>query len=149
MRTLRFINRGILVSLVLFVSAVIWFGGWLGLALSFQGKAARQTWFGKRLAQLLISLGATFVKVGQIMSTRPDLFPPHIINALTRLQDHVGAFTWRHVERTLAEDFGKAPAELFTSFDRVPVASASVAQVHRATLLSGEEVAVKVRRPGL
>src|SRR3954447_2871143 len=147
MRTLRFINRGILVSLVLFVSAVIWFGGWLGLALSFQGKAARQTWFGKRLAQLLISLGATFVKVGQIMSTRPDLFPPHIINARPRLQDNVGAFKWEAVERTLVADFGKPASELFASFDRNPVASASVAQVHRATLPRGEEVAVKVRRP--
>src|SRR3954468_11608652 len=149
MRTLRFINRGILVSLVLFVSAVIWFGGWLGLALSFQGKAARQAWFGQRLAALLIALGATFVKVGQIMSTRPDLFPPHIIRALTRLQDDVGAFAWRHVVRTIEQDLESPVELLFATFDRTPIASASVAQVHRATLPTGEEVAVKVRRPGL
>jgi len=83
------------------------------------------------------------------MSTRPDLFPPHIIRPLTRLQDDVGAFGWRAVERTLVEDLGKPINELFVTFDRTPVASASVAQVHRATLSSGDEVAVKVRRPGL
>ncbi|HTL33771.1 MAG TPA: AarF/UbiB family protein [Kofleriaceae bacterium] len=149
MRTLRFVRRGFLVGLLLLVSGIIWLAGWLGLLLSFRGKAARQTWFATRFAQVLISLGATFVKVGQIMSTRPDLFPPHIIRALTRLQDNVGAFPWRDVERTLVADFGKSPTELFASFDRTPVASASVAQVHRATLPSGEEVAVKIRRPGL
>ena len=149
MRALRFVGRGLWVGILLLLHSVVWFAGWLALMLTLRRKVVRQTWFASRLAALLIALGATFVKVGQIMSTRPDLFPPHIIRALTRLQDDVGAFAWRHVERTLTEDFGKAPAELFTSFDRVPVASASVAQVHRATLLSGEEVTVKVRRPGL
>ncbi len=149
MIALRFVGRGLWVSAILLLHAVVWFGGWIGLLLSFRGRQARQRWFGARLAALLIALGATFVKVGQIMSTRPDLFPPHVIRALTRLQDDVGAFPWRHVERTLVEDFGKPTSELFASFDRTPVASASVAQVHRATLLSGQAVAVKVRRPGL
>lgn len=149
MRILRFIGRGFWVSLLLLVHGVIWFGGWFGLLVTFRGKAARQTWFAQRLAALLIALGATFVKVGQIMSTRPDLFPPHIIRALTRLQDNVGAFAWRHVEATIEEELA-TPVELaFATFERVPVASASVAQVHRATLPTGEEVAVKVRRPGL
>lgn len=137
------------VALLLLVHGVLWLFGWLGLLLALRGKAARQAWFAERLAALLIALGATFVKVGQIMSTRPDLFPPHIIRALTRLQDDVGAFAWRHVERTIEEDL-ETPVELaFASFERTPVASASVAQVHRATLPSGEAVAVKVRRPGL
>ncbi len=149
MRTLRFVGRGAWITLLLLVHGLVWFGGWLGLVVTFRGKAARQRWFGARLAALLIALGATFVKVGQIMSTRPDLFPPHIITALERLQDDVGAFAWRHVERTFVAELGKPPAELFASFERTPVASASVAQVHRATLPSGEEVAVKVRRPGL
>jgi len=149
MRVLRFVGRGLWVGLVLSLHALVWLVGWLALLASFRGKAARQEWFASRLAALLVALGATFVKVGQIMSTRPDLFPPHVIRALTRLQDDVGAFSWRHVERTFLEDLGKPPSELFVSFDRVPVASASVAQVHRATLASGEEVAVKVRRPGL
>ncbi|HUQ02430.1 MAG TPA: AarF/UbiB family protein, partial [Kofleriaceae bacterium] len=149
MRSLRFVGRGFWIGLLFLVYGVIWFGGWLGLLVTFRGKAARQAWFGARMAAFMIALGATFVKVGQIMSTRPDLLPPHIIKALSRLQDNVGAFAWRHVERTFVAELGKPPAEIFASIDRTPVASASVAQVHRATLRSGEEVAVKVRRPGL
>jgi ubiquinone biosynthesis protein len=149
MRALRFTGRGLWIALLLLGHGLLWFVGWLALFVSFRGKAARQAWFGRRLAALLIGLGATFVKVGQIMSTRPDLFPPHIIGALTRLQDDVGAFAWRHVERAFREDFGKGPDELFARFDRAPVASASVAQVHKAALADGTEVAVKVRRPGL
>ena len=149
MRTLRFLGRGVWIGLLFLIHGVIWFGGWLALLVSFRGKAARQAWFGARMAAFMIALGATFVKVGQIMSTRPDLLPPHVIKALSRLQDNVGAFAWRHVERTFVDELGKTPGDLFASFDRTPVASASVAQVHRATLRSGEEVAVKVRRPGL
>src|SRR5574338_566927 len=149
MQALRFIGRGFWVGGILLIHGVIWFVGWLALLLSFRSSATRRAWFAGRLASLLIALGATFVKVGQIMSTRPDLFPPHIIAALTRLQDNVGAFGWPAVERTVQEDLGKPIGELFASFEREPIASASVAQVHRATLASGEEVAVKVRRPGL
>jgi len=149
MQAVLFIRRGFWVSLILLLHGFYWFFGWLGLLLSFRGKAARQSWFASRFAALLIALGATFVKVGQIMSTRPDLFPPHIIKALTRLQDNVGAFAWKHVEAALVEEFGKPSSELFATFDRNPVASASVAQVHKATLPSGEAVAVKARRPGL
>ena len=149
MRALRFAGRGLWIALLLLGHGVLWFVGWLALLLSFRGKAARQAWFGRRMASLLIGLGATFVKVGQIMSTRPDLFPPHVITALTRLQDDVGAFAWRHVARAFEQDFGQGPDALFASFDRTPVASASVAQVHRARLHDGTAVAVKVRRPGL
>jgi len=149
MLALRFVGRGLWVTVIVLLHGLWWLFGWLGLLVSFRGQAARQDWFAKRLASLLIALGATFVKVGQIMSTRPDLFPPHIIRALTRLQDNVGAFSQRNVERTIAEDLGKPISELFASFDEAPIASASVAQVHRATLPSGAEVAVKVRRPGL
>jgi ubiquinone biosynthesis protein len=146
---LRFAGRGLWVALVMLVHGLVWLFGWLGLLIALRGKAARQAWFAHRLAALMIALGATFVKVGQIMSTRPDLFPPHVIRALTRLQDNVGAFAWRHVERVFADELGRLPDELFSTFDRIPVASASVAQVHRATLPDGREVAVKVRRPGL
>ena len=146
---MHFVGRGLWVAVVWLVHGVIWFFGWLALLVSFRGRAARQAWFASRLTALLVALGATFVKVGQIMSTRPDLFPPHIIRALTRLQDNVGAFAFEHVARTIERELGKPVEELFSTFEEIPIASASVAQVHRATLAGGIEVAVKVRRPGL
>ena len=149
MRALRFIGRGCWIAGLLLGTGIVWLVGWLVLLLTRRGQAARQRWFAARLTGLLTALGATFVKVGQIMSTRPDLFPPHVIAALSRLQDDVGAFAWRHVERAFQLDFGRDPDELFTRFERTPIASASVAQVHRATLPDGTVVAVKVRRPGL
>lgn len=143
------ILRGLWVAAIMIALGLIWFLGWIGLLVTLRPRAVRRRWFASRLAQLLVALGATFVKVGQIMSTRPDLFPPHVIAALTRLQDDVGAFAWRHVERSIAEDFGAPIDTLFARFDRTPIASASVAQVHRAALPDGREVAVKVRRPRL
>ena len=122
---MRFVGRGVWVALLLLGHGLLWLVGWLGLLLTFRGKAARQRWFAGRLVALMVALGATFVKVGQIMSTRPDLFPPHIIHALEKLQDDVGEFAFRHVERTFREDFGKPPAALFSSFDATPIASAS------------------------
>ena len=147
MRPLRFLVRGFVVAFFFAKQWLIWFVGWLLMLLAFRPKARRQAWFGARMTALFIDLGATFVKVGQIMSTRPDLFPPHITRALVKLQDDVGAFAYRDVERTFREDFGVPPEDAFTSFDRVPIASASVAQVHRAVMFDGTEVAVKVRRP--
>ncbi len=147
MRVLAFALRGFLVGALILAQIAIWFAGWLLLLLTLRGKPRRQTWFADRLRALIRGLGATYVKVGQIMSTRPDLLPPHIIAALETLQDDVGAFGYRHVERTFRADFGRAPDEVFVAFDRAPVASASIAQVHRAVLGDGREVAVKVRRP--
>src|SRR5687768_11657259 len=146
-RFLAFAARGFLVGALILAQLVVWFAGWLVLLATLRGKPRRQAWFAGRLRALIRGLGATYVKVGQIMSTRPDLLPPHVIRALETLQDDVGAFPYRHVERAFRGDFGRAPEEVFASFEREPVASASIAQVHRAVLANGREVAVKVRRP--
>jgi len=143
----RFVARGSVIFAYLLGHFAIWLVGWLLLLLSFRPRARRKTWFGQRLRALLVSLGATFVKVGQIMSTRPDLFPPHVIAALETLQDDVGSFGFRHVDRCIREDFGNPPGEVFAEFDATPIASASVAQVHKARLDDGSAVAIKVRRP--
>jgi ubiquinone biosynthesis protein len=105
---------------------------------------------GRALVGLCTSLGATFVKVGQIASTRSDLLPPALVAELVTLQDRVPAFSFEAARRTIEGELGRPLAEVFTEFDREPVAAASVAQVHRAVLRSsGEVVAVKVRRPDI
>src|SRR6478609_512205 len=149
MNRMRFVRRAaVIVGLVLFTLARF-FAGWLILLLLLAPRARRQEWFARCFVGLFRALGATFVKVGQIMSTRPDLFPPHLIAALETLQDNVGPFAWDEVQRTFLEEFGKPPEELFAEISPVPIASASVAQVHKARLKDGRIVAVKVRRPKL
>lgn len=97
----------------------------------------------------LLELGPTFIKVGQLFSTRADLFPVAYVNELSKLQDQVPAFGYEQVEKIIQEDLGKSIAQLFASFDPIPLAAASLGQVHKAKLTSGEEVVVKVQRPGL
>jgi len=103
----------------------------------------------QRLREALEELGPIFVKFGQVLSTRPDLLPEDIAVELTRLQDRVPPFPGDDAVRVIEQSFGKNIDELFTEFDRTPVASASVAQVHFAKLKDGTEVAVKVIRPGI
>ena len=103
----------------------------------------------QRLRQALEELGPIFVKFGQVLSTRPDLLPEDIAIELSRLQDRVPPFPGEDAVNTVETAFGKKLDTLFDEFDREPVASASVAQVHFAKLKSGEEVAVKVIRPGI
>ncbi len=102
---------------------------------------------GWTLRQGMTSLGATFIKMGQVMSTRPDLFSPEVIAQLRRLQDRLPPFGFAKVKKIVEADLGKPIAELYAEIDPRPVAAASVAQVHRARLPGGREVAVKVLRP--
>ncbi len=97
----------------------------------------------------LEELGPTFVKLGQVLSTRPDLLPPAYIAELTRLQDSVPAQPWEEIHAVLTNEYGKPPEEVFASIDSVPLAAASLAQVHAATLADGTEVVVKVQRQGI
>jgi ubiquinone biosynthesis protein len=101
------------------------------------------------LRELLETLGPTFVKLGQILSLRPDFVGEEISRELAKLQSGVPQFPFEQVERTIREDLGKDPTELFSGLQPVPVAAASLAQVHRAFLRDGTEVAIKVRRPGI
>jgi ubiquinone biosynthesis protein len=102
-----------------------------------------------RLRQALEALGPIFVKFGQVLSTRRDLLPPDIADELARLQDRVPPFFADQVVATLTRVYGRPVEDVFREFDRTPVASASVAQVHLARLPDGAEVAVKVLRPGI
>lgn len=104
---------------------------------------------GDHAAGLCERLGPTFIKLGQILSARPDLLPAGVAVPLARLQDQVRPFESRLVPRIIEEAYGRPLGEVFISFDLVPVSAASVAQVHRARLADGRLVAVKIRRPGV
>ncbi|MDX6286946.1 MAG: ubiquinone biosynthesis protein [Frankiales bacterium] len=103
----------------------------------------------ERLAADLEKLGPTFIKVGQLLSTRADLLPPPYIEALARLQDKVEACEFPAIREAVETELGARLSHLFTSFEETPLGSASLAQVHRASLHDGRRVAVKVQRPGI
>jgi ubiquinone biosynthesis protein len=100
-----------------------------------------------KLPPLLMNLGPTFIKLGQILSTRADMLPKEYIQSLEVLQENVPPFFFADVRTIFSQEFGKDVSEMFHSFDEVPAASASLAQVHFAVLPGGKEVAVKVQRP--
>jgi ubiquinone biosynthesis protein len=103
----------------------------------------------EELTDDLERMGPTYIKLAQLMSTRPDLIPPPYARALSRLQDNVEPFGFEEVERIVTEELGVRLSRAFSTFEATPLASASLGQVHRATLRDGREVVVKVQRPGI
>jgi ubiquinone biosynthesis protein len=102
-----------------------------------------------RIARLLERLGPTFIKIGQVLSARPDLTPAPLCAALARLQEHVEPVPWAALQPALERSFGASLTRYFASIEPRPVAAGSIAQVHRGILRDGRVVAVKIRRPGV
>jgi ubiquinone biosynthesis protein len=109
----------------------------------------RRTALARSVAAALDEAGVTFVKLGQVLSTRRDLLPAEFVTELGRLQDRASPAPWPGIEEQLRTELGRPVEEVFASVDPVPLAAASIAQVHVATLLGGEEVVLKIQRPGI
>ena len=103
----------------------------------------------ERIRMVLEELGPTFIKMGQVLSSRPDLIPVGLTKELTRLQDEIPCFGFDQVSQIIASEFGRPLTKTFHSFEKSPFASASIGQVHRAELTPGQPIAVKVQRPGI
>ena len=127
------------------------YGRWLWLLRPFVPAAPdeRDLPRGKRMRLALQELGPIFVKFGQVLSTRRDLLPPDIADELARLRDQVAPFPGSQARAAVEHALGRPVGELYASFDEAPLASASIAQVHAATLHDGREVVVKVLRPNV
>ncbi len=112
-------------------------------------RAARRKQQAVWIRNTLLDLGPTFIKVGQLFSTRADIFPSEYVEELAKLQDKVPAFSYEQVEAIVEKELNRKIPQLFHNFEPVPLAAASLGQVHKATLHTGEAVVVKVQRPGL
>ncbi|TVQ22035.1 MAG: AarF/ABC1/UbiB kinase family protein [Leptolyngbya sp. DLM2.Bin15] len=121
----------------------IWWDRWTGRVKAGQAQRAKQ------LRILLTQLGPAYIKVGQALSTRPDLVPPSYLEELTQLQDQLPPFPNEIAFRFIEEELGDRPEQIYAEFSEHPVAAASLGQVYKARLKTGEQVAVKVQRPGL
>ena len=104
---------------------------------------------GERLRLVFEELGPTYIKLGQVLANRPDLLPMEVVNELAKLMDAVPPFSYEEAEGVLVAELGGPVDSIFESLDKEPLAAASMAQVHRGVLKTGEKVAVKVRRPGI
>ncbi len=114
-----------------------------------RGKPRSRRELSRRLRQSFERLGSTYVKLGQILSAGDGLFPDEIVTEFKRLRDRVPPEAWDDIRRVIEEDLGRPLDAVFASIDEVPIAAASIAQVHAARLLTGEEVVVKVQRPSV
>ncbi|MGD1920458.1 MAG: ABC1 kinase family protein [Pleurocapsa sp.] len=121
----------------------VWWDKITGNSLIKQKKRARQ------LIRILTKLGPAYIKIGQALSTRPDVVPPSYLEELTTLQDKIESFPNRVAFRFIEEELGKRPEEIYAEISPNPIAAASLGQVYKGKLKTGEEVAIKVQRPGL
>lgn len=103
----------------------------------------------EELVRDLKNMGPTYVKLGQLLSTRPDLLPDHFLKALSELQDNAEPIPFKAIKEIIEDELGTSLSKAFHKFEEEPIASASIGQVHKATLPSGTEVAVKIQRPGI
>ena len=121
----------------------VWWDNFTGNSIIKQKKRARQ------LIKILTKLGPAYIKIGQALSTRPDVVPPSYLEELATLQDKIPSFPNEVAFRYIEEELGKKPEEIYAELSPEPIAAASLGQVYRGRLKTGEEVAVKVQRPGL
>ena len=101
------------------------------------------------LRKILTELGPFYVKIGQLLSTRPDLLPPEYIKSLTALQAQVPPIPWENIEIIIRQELSQPITQIFDNIETQPIAAGSIAQVHRAILVTGEAIALKVQRPGI
>ncbi len=156
-RTYRHLNR---YRKVLSVLVKYGFGDWVdnfplaqvferGCRIVFRGQKGERLTRSERIRMAIEELGPTFIKLAQVLSTRPDLIPPGFALELEKLQDQVPPFSFEEVREIMECELESRLEDRFLHFDETPLAAASIGQVHRATLRSGEKVVVKVQRPGI